>query len=101
MQHDVFRHPVPRSRGRFPFVAVIQSDFAEGDERLVAPVMVDIGLIVTHRATPAVTIAGRSHLLLVSQMHPLHRRHLRLSLGSLATYRDDILRALDFLFTGL
>ena len=46
-------------------------------------------------------VNGLSLRLLLVQMHPLHRRYLRSPIASVAAYRDDIVRALDWLFTGI
>lgn len=101
MQHDVCLHPVPRRRFHVPFVAVIQSDLAETDDVLVGPILSapvprDIGGPLI-----PVLVEGRWLRLDVSQLYPLHRQYLRRPVGTVAPYRDDILRALDWLFTGL
>ncbi len=101
MQHDMHLHPTARSRPRFPYVVVIQADLTDGDERLVAPMMVEIGPVGLHKGSPLIAAGEQTFRLLVSQMYPLHKRYLRRPVASLASYRDEILHALDWLFTGI
>jgi toxin CcdB len=103
MQHDVFANPAARTRRAFPFVAVLQSDIAsEGHGRIVAPLaprgsMPD----AVGRLLPIVRHDGHEFLLALELMSSVPTGVLREKLGSIAQYRDDVVRALDWLFTGV
>jgi toxin CcdB len=102
-QYDVFDNPVPRARRAFPFVAIVQHDFANTDrERLVAPLAVLAQLPGTvGRLTPVVKLSGTDHVLLLPQMSPLPLSELRRRKDQLTAYRSEIIRALDLLFLGV
>ncbi|WP_264715019.1 CcdB family protein [Limobrevibacterium gyesilva] len=103
MQHDVFANPAPRSRGPFPFIAVLQADLAEeGRGRIVAPMAPRSGMpTAAGRLLPVVQHAGAEYLLAVELMTSIPKAELRRPLGSIAAHRDQITRALDWLFTGV
>ena len=100
MQHDVFVHPVARLRPAFPFIVVLQSDHAEGPLRLAAPLMRGETALVRDRALPRVEVEQRPFRIYLPGMVSLEVRQLRRAVGSIYAYRDDILRALDWLFVG-
>ena len=100
MQHEIFIHPVARLRRPYPFIAVLQSDYASSDEILCAPLLSVPQPAIT-RGAPRVAILGQVFLLALLRMTPVPARMLRKPVGSVAAYRDDILRALDWLFTGV
>ena len=78
MQHDVYVNPAPRTRRAYPFVAVLQADIsAEGRSR------------------------DREFHLTLEPMTSVPTSSLREPLGSTVPYRDQITRALDWLFTGV
>jgi toxin CcdB len=102
-QYDVFENPIPRARSAFPFVAILQSEFADtGRDRMVAP-LVDRGRMpgVSGRLTPIVTVLGVEHVLLVPRMAPVGIADLRNVKDQLTSYRNEIVAALDFLFLGV
>jgi hypothetical protein len=39
MQHDVFVNPNRQTREAFPFIAVLQADVADSNEKIVAPMV--------------------------------------------------------------
>ena len=103
MQHDVCPNPSRLSRASFPFITVVEADWIESVERLCAPlyrvVAGQAGPAV--REMPSVWLDGRPFRLLLKQMRPFPTHSLRRPVGSVAAYRDDIVRALDWLFTGI
>jgi toxin CcdB len=102
MQHDLFVNPSRRARAVYPLVVVLQADIVEGDSRIVAPLTTTA--IVAHppgRALPVVSHDGRDYLVMMRLVGFLPARHLREPIGSIARYRDDISRALDWLFFGI
>lgn len=103
MQHEVFVNPGPRTRARFPFVAVLQADIAdEGRGRVVAPMLPREGLVgASGRLMPLVRYADQEFYLAIELMGSLPSRVLRKPLGSIEAHRQDIVRAIDWLFTGV
>jgi hypothetical protein len=96
MQHDLFVNPGRRTRAIYPLVVVLQADVVDADTRIVAPLTTTI--IVPNpptRVLPLVSHAGRDYV------GVLPARQLRQPVGSIARYRDDITRALDWLFFGI
>ncbi len=53
------------------------------------------------RGAPNIELDGQAFRVFLSGMVSLETRLLRRPVGSLDAYRDDILRALDWLFTGI
>jgi toxin CcdB len=102
-QFDVFDNPIPRARRAFPFVAILQSEIADtGLDRIVAPLVPRKSMPgVTGRLTPVVKVAGVEHVLLVPRMTPVAFSDLRAPRDQLASHRDDIVAALDYLFLGV
>jgi hypothetical protein len=103
MQHELFVNPNARSRRAFPLVVVLQADVAEGETRLVAPLAPHAGPLaqVASRALPVIQHDGSQYAVALPLVSALPRNQLRLALGSLAAYRDDLTRALDWLFFGI
>ncbi|WP_158742557.1 CcdB family protein [Acidisphaera sp. L21] len=100
MQHDVFVNPGPRTRLTQPYLAVLQSDVAEGLQRFVCPLFVPHAAMRT-KTVLVVHVHNADYLLPLEQMTAFPTRHLRRPVGSIAAYRDDIVAALDWLFTGI
>ncbi len=102
MQHDLFINPDRRARDVYPLIAVLQADVVESDTRIVAP-LTPIGILPNPptRVFPAVTHDSRDYLVVMRLIGFLPARRLGGSVGSIASYRDDITRALDFLFFGI
>ncbi len=103
MQHDVFANPAPRTRASYPFLVVLQADLsAEKAGRIVAPMTPAAAMAGSAgRLLPVVEHAGQKYRLVLELMTSLPRTVLRHPLGSIAAYRDEITRALDWLFTGV
>ena len=102
-QFDVFVNPISAARSAFPFVVAMQSDFAKTPtEQLVAPVAPHgafkngSGLL-----TPKVTIKNGEHVVLVLRLMAVRTRDLTANVDSLASARNEILGAIDYLFFGV
>jgi toxin CcdB len=103
VQFDVFVNPVIAARRHYPFVVVLQSDFAATTrDRLVAP-LVPRGALnpIAGRLTPTVEIDSKEHVVLVTDLAGVRQRDLAMPVGSLAARRADLLDALDYLFFGV
>jgi toxin CcdB len=102
-QFEVFDNPIPPARRAFPFVVVLQSDYADaGKARVVAPAApVDALPPFAGRLMPVVSVEGRKYAVLVPSLTTLRSSDIRAAKASLSSYRDDITAALDFLFFGI
>jgi toxin CcdB len=103
MQHDVFDNPLARARRAFPFVTVLQADISiAGTECIVAPLMLRSSVaLAPGRLVPVVGFGGADYLLPLELMGSLPLNRLRTPVGSIAAHHDAIVRALDWLFTGV
>jgi toxin CcdB len=103
MQHDLFANPNARSRRAFPLVVILQADIADGDTRLIAPLAPLTGPFAgaTSRALPLIDHDDKPYAVALPLISTLPRNQLRNPVGSLASWRDDITRALDWLFFGI
>jgi toxin CcdB len=101
-QFDVFVNSIAATRRAYPFVVILQSDFAQdGRDQIVAPV-VPVRLIpkVMSRLTPIVALDGSEHMVLVPALTGVHFRDLRERHASIAAARSELLAAIDYLFFG-
>jgi hypothetical protein len=102
MQHDVFVNPSQRFRSAFPFVAELQADIADGRDRMVAPMArMDAVPATPARLSPIVRHDGQAFYLVMPLMGLLPRNTLTRPVGDIRLFRDDITRAIDWLFTGV
>lgn len=102
-QFDVFHNPDAQSRQRIPYVLVLQSDLLDAIEHhVVAPLRIkqEQGIVPVLRLNPVVTIDGDEYLVRVQDIATVPRRMLRHPVANLSAQREEILAALDFLFTG-
>jgi len=100
MQHDLFLHPNRRVRASYPLIVVLQADVAEGVERVVAPLSRDVADHPS-RMRPVIRHDGHAFMVIVRLLGIVPARLLRHPVGSIAQYRDDLTRALDWLFWGV
>ena len=100
MQHDVFVHPMRRTRISFPFIVLLQSDYAESDRRLCAP-LYPVKSQTVLRGVPLIAVDGGLFAVALLSLFAVPRFMLRVPVASAASHRDDILRELDWLFTGI
>lgn len=103
MQFDVFTNPIVAARRAYPFVVVMQSDFAETTrDRLVAPVVLRQRLApVAGKLTPIVEIESAEYVVLVPDMMGVRRGDLVAPVCSVASHRAGLLDAVDYLFFGI
>jgi toxin CcdB len=99
-QFDVFENPSSEARRFAPFLVVLSSHLVLGfDDAIVAPLVNDSQATVGTLEID-VDFADARLVLVVSELVGMAGRNLRHRVGSLASYEDDIRRALDRLFTG-
>jgi toxin CcdB len=101
-QFDIHANPFPRSRERQPFLVVLQSDLISRslDTVVVAPLEAASGGKYADRLNPAVTIGDRPFVLVAQELVAVRKSVLGAPRGSLGHERDQIIAALDLLFTG-
>jgi toxin CcdB len=101
-QFDVFKNPDVSNAKYRPFLLVLQSDLVSSlKATVVAPLVCRTKLTGAGRLNPLVTIAGEEFWLATHELFALDRRKLRSKVVSLAARRDDIIAAIDMLFTGI
>ncbi len=100
-QFDVFPNPNKASRDRIPYLICLQHDLLEGLAHVVvAPLRHGEDDIPMLELNPIVNLEGVSYIVQVQDLAAIPRRKLGKAVASLATERDALLAALDFLFTG-
>ncbi len=100
MQHDLFANPNRRERLGFPLIVELQANIAEGAFRVVAPLTAVTAGTPINRLVPIIEHNGEHFAVLFNLITNLSSRLLRHPVGSIAQYRDDLSRALDWLFFG-
>jgi len=102
-QFDVIENPSVRARPVFPLIVILQSDLIESSERLIGAPLVRSSLLKddSQRLRPRVNVGGEHFGVLVPELLHVHAADTRKALGSLAAHRDELLLALDYLFTGV
>jgi len=102
MQHELYVNPNRRARAIYPLVVMLQADVVESETKIVAPLTTTATVPrPPARALPLVTHDGRDYVVIMRLIGVLASRQLGQPVGSIAGYRDDITRALDFLFFGI
>src|SRR5271170_3520109 len=103
-QFAVYRNRHPASRTRFPLLLDIQSDLLEG---LATRVVVPLAPASAARArsmrtlTPILKFEGKEFMMLTPQVAGILGRELGPVAGDLASDRDKIIAAVDFLLSGI
>lgn len=101
-QFDVADNPFPRSRSRQPFLLILQSDLLAKslDTVVVAPLEPAAAGTFADRLNPHVDIDGQHYALIAQEIVTIRKSVLGVVRGSAAGARDQIIAALDLLFTG-
>jgi toxin CcdB len=103
VQFDVFANPIAAARGAYPYLVVLQSDFAQGArEQIVAPLIPRERMAKSGGPlTPTVRLESAEYIVLVPALAGIRRRDLGREICSLAASRDLLLGAIDYLFFGV
>lgn len=103
-QFAVHRNPNPVTRSAIPLLLDVQNDLLEGlATRVVVPLYkarAEDGQAI-ERLTPRVEIEGDSYVAMTSELAGVPRKSLGAQVADLSHLRNDIVAALDFLFTGI
>ena len=103
-QFDVYRNSNPHSKGAYPYLVDVQVGLLDGlQTRVVVPVTraPALGKAPIERLTPLVAIQGEQFALLTPQLAGVSRSNLGAPITNISEYRDEIISALDMLFTGI
>jgi toxin CcdB len=101
-QFDVYDNPNPATAKTVPFLLEVQSDLLEElSTRVVVPLVSAeaMGQPARH-LNPLFEINDRPVVMSIAELAGISRRHLGAKVTSLAGLRQEIMAALDFLFTG-
>ena len=101
---DVYRNESPRTGRRFPYFLVVPSELLMA---LTTCVVIPLGrasVVVGRLAqllTPELQVDGSSYAMYTPEIGAVPSEVLRKHVANLEAQRDTILRALDFLFSGI
>jgi toxin CcdB len=100
-QFDLFRHA--RSR-RYPFLLDLQADLLRDlATRVVAPLtpVKRLGGKPISRLNPVVAVDGAQYAILFQELAAVPVTAIGETVGSLRSRRDELIAAIDLLFTGI
>lgn len=101
-QFDVYPNPAGGMGDAVPYVLDVQDDQLAGvPTRIVVPLARPDGFQALRRLNPLVEVDGERLAVMTHLMAAVPRDVLRGRVASLESRRNDIVAALDFLFTGL
>ena len=102
-QFDVYQNPNPTSKKKFPYLIDVQADLLNHlSTRVVIPFMLSskIKHPIKH-LMPHFSIEETSVTLITSEITSVSTRILNKKIASLRYKRNEIIAAIDFLFTGI
>jgi toxin CcdB len=100
-QFDVYRLRPSRGEGAGRLVVILQHDTTEKLEtRIVAPLAEPSTIPPAERLRPIIKLEGIEHVLVVDRIAAVVRATMGQRVGNVARHRDEIVSALDLLFTG-
>lgn len=101
---DVFENPNPRSQKTVPYLLVLQSELLDAlPSQVVAPLVrvSALGGRAAARLNPELTVKGETVFMLTQQVGAVAAAALSNRVVNLESRRDDIVAALDLLFSGI
>jgi toxin CcdB len=102
--YDVYKNENAQSNKRFPYFLAVQSDLLRP---LATCVVVPLGRTAvvsgrpTESLTPMLDIAGEAMVMYTPEIAAVYVNALKKRVCNVAKQRDAIMRALDFLFSGV
>ena len=102
-QFDVYHNPNPGTRKTIPYLLDVQADLLDTlATRVVVPLVLieEMGL-AAKRLNPQFKIKGESVVMSTAELAGVSNRSLGDKVTSLKNKRDEIITALDLLFTGI
>jgi hypothetical protein len=101
MQHELFANPSRRARSVYPLIVALQANIVGGESEMIAPLTPVTQSTPASRLPPIVEHGRCRYGVMFPLMTNLSARLLRHPVGSIAQFRDDLTRALDWLFFGI
>ena len=102
-QFDVYLNPNAATRKAIPYLLDVQADLLDTlATRVVAPLVLaeEMGLAAKH-LNPQFKIKGTAVVMSTAELAGVSNRSLGDKVASLKNKRDEIIAALDLLFTGI
>lgn len=101
-QFDVYRNNNPATNEEIPYLLDVQTDLLDIlKTRVVVPLEICSGFAPAERLTPAFRIEGMPVAMSTPELAGVHHRSLGEYVCSLADKRQEIMAALDLLFSGI
>jgi toxin CcdB len=101
-QFDVYRNTNPATCSAIPYLLDVQTGLLELlKTRVVVPLEECSQFAAAQRLTPTFCIEGTSVMMSTPELAGIHTRSLGEYVCSLAEHRQDIMAALDMLFSGI
>ena len=102
-QFDVYRNPNPKTSGEIPYLLDVQSDLLDNlATRVVAPLfLASVFDIPATYLNPQFIINQTKVILSTAELAGISTNNLGEKIASLQDQRQEIIAALDFLFTGI
>jgi toxin CcdB len=102
-QFDVYLNPNPGTRKVIPYLLDVQADLLDGlATRVVVPLVdADEMAVAARYLNPQFKVKGASVVMSTAELAGVSARSLGEKVASLKNRRDEIIAALDMLFTGI
>lgn len=100
---DIYPNPNQAAARQYPFVVEVQAELLSDMPTAVViplgfPDVVDDKPVL--RLNPVISLNDTKLILMTQALAAIHKRQLKPSVGNLSARRDEIIAALDMLFTG-
>lgn len=101
-QFLVYRNPNKQTRSQVPYLLDLQAELLGGlNTRVVAPLLPASRARPARHLNPVFEVEGRAVVLSTAELAGVPLAALGEEVASLREHRDEIIAALDFLFTGV
>lgn len=101
-QFDVYENPNPATNEQIPYLLDLQTDLLQiTNTRVVVPLELSGSFHKAERLMPTFVIEGTSVVMSTPELAGIGTNHLGDPVASLADRRQEIMAALDLLFSGI
>ncbi len=102
-QFDFYKNPNADSRKWAPYLVDLQHELLGSlGTRIMAPLVIaDPSDSMMRRLNPLISVGGQTYFLSITEMASVPTKELSAPLGNLSEYRDELMAAVDFLFTAV
>lgn len=101
-QFDVYRNPNPATNDQIPFLLDLQTDLLEiTNTRVVVPLEKSGSFSAAERLMPKFTIDGVTVVMSTPELAGVAMGNIGAPVASLSQSRQEIMAALDLLFSGI